>query len=114
MSVYATVLINVHDPSTYDLYTAGWLDVWKQHSNDAEVIAVDDDPIVSEGKWPSFRTVIMRFPSEAAFHAWYQSPEYQDLVEHRRAASTASFVLIREFMLPATFISESPKKSERA
>lgn len=106
MSVYATVLINIHTSSTYDLYTAGWLDIWKKHSNGGEVIAVDDNPIVVEGKWPSFRTVIMRFPSESAFHAWYQSPEYQDLVKHRHAASTGSFALIREFTMPATFTPE--------
>lgn len=106
MSVYATVLINIHDPSTYDLYTAGWLDIWAKYGTGAEVVAVDDDPIVIEGKWPSFRTVIMRFPSEAAFHAWYQSPEYQHLVKHRHTASTGSFALIREFTMPATFASD--------
>jgi uncharacterized protein (DUF1330 family) len=107
MAVYATVLINIHDSSTYALYTAGWLDVWKTHGVGCEVLAVDDDPIVIEGKWPSYRTVIMRFPSEAAFNAWYQSPEYQDLVRHRHAASTASFALIREFTVPATSTPEA-------
>lgn len=101
MSVYATVLINIHDPSTYDLYTAGWLDVWAKHSNGGEVLAADDDAISIEGQWPSRRTVIMRFPSEDAFYGWYRSPEYQDLLKHRLASSTGSFALIKEFPVPA-------------
>lgn len=114
MAVYATILINISDPSTYELYTAGWLDVWQKHSHGGEVLAVDDDPILIEGEWPSRRTVIMRFPSEAAFHAWYRSAEYQQLVKHRRAASSASLALIREFTMPVGNTAKDDETAKRS
>ena len=99
MAVYATALIDIDNPSRYDLYTQGFVDIWKHYKG--EILAFDDDPIQIEGKWPSARTVIMRFPSEADFNAWYGSPEYKELVKHRHAASKGSISLIREFKMPA-------------
>jgi uncharacterized protein (DUF1330 family) len=37
----------------------------------------------------------LSFADEAAFDAWYQSSEYQALMQHRVAASTATILLAR-------------------
>jgi uncharacterized protein (DUF1330 family) len=43
-------------------------------------IAFDDEPEMIEGKIEYPRTVIVEFPSMTAFRAWYDSPEYQEIL----------------------------------
>jgi uncharacterized protein (DUF1330 family) len=38
--------------------------------------------------------VIFRFPSEQAARAWFDDPEYQELSEHRRAATRLGFLTL--------------------
>lgn len=92
MSVYFIALIDIHDPARYETYLAGFDEVFERFRG--EVVAVEDEPRVLEGDWPAGRTVLIRFPSEQDLRAWYESPEYQRLAEHRRAASTASVAIV--------------------
>jgi len=41
---------------------------------------------VLDGAWHPTRAVIIEFADMAALDAWYQSPEYQPLIELRRGA----------------------------
>jgi uncharacterized protein (DUF1330 family) len=41
---------------------------------------------VLDGDWHPTRAVIVEFPNMAALTAWYESPEYQPLIELRRGA----------------------------
>jgi len=59
------------------------------------VQSVDEAAQVLEGDWNYMRTVLLEFPSEEQATAWYHSPEYQSLAEHRVAASDANIVLIK-------------------
>ena len=43
---------------------------------------------VLDGSWHPTRAVIIEFPDMAALMAWYESPEYQPLIEVRRSAGT--------------------------
>jgi uncharacterized protein (DUF1330 family) len=43
---------------------------------------------VLDGSWHPTRAVIIEFPDMAALMAWYESPEYQPLIELRRGAGT--------------------------
>src|SRR5450755_4637854 len=52
-----------------------------------KLLAGDDAPTVKKGDWPDTRTVLVEFPGADAFDAWFNSPEYQALAEHRHAAS---------------------------
>ena len=58
------------------------------------VMAVDEAPVILEGKWPYSRTVLIRFPNEEEAKRWYESGEYQELVKHRHQASDANIVLV--------------------
>jgi hypothetical protein len=58
---------------------------------------VDETPTVKEGDWPYTRTALIEFPTAEAFDAWFNSPEYQALAEHRHAASTGSIAVIKSF-----------------
>jgi uncharacterized protein (DUF1330 family) len=49
---------------------------------------------VLEGTWNPKRLVILEFPDLATIHAWYQSPEYQELVELRKRTASSDFVVV--------------------
>ena len=92
MSSYFIALINIHDPARYEQYLAGFDEVFEKFQG--EVIAVEDNPRVLEGKWPAGRTVLIRFPNDQAVRTWYESPEYQQLARHRQEASVASVAIV--------------------
>jgi uncharacterized protein (DUF1330 family) len=85
MPTYVVAQIRIDDRERYGQYEAGFLEIFGKHGG--ELLAVDDDPRVVEGQWPFTRMVVLRFPDEDAAEAWYRSPEYQKLAEHRFASS---------------------------
>jgi uncharacterized protein (DUF1330 family) len=58
------------------------------------VLAVDDNPAVLEGAWPSARTVLIEFPNERELRRWYESREYQRLALIRRTAAAANIAIV--------------------
>ena len=59
-----------------------------------ELLSVDETPTVLEGSWPETRTVIARFKDKETALKWYESGEYQKLVQFRLQASTADIIII--------------------
>jgi uncharacterized protein (DUF1330 family) len=49
---------------------------------------------VLEGEWMPKRVVILEFPDVATIKAWYDSPEYQPLLELRKRTATSDFVIV--------------------
>lgn len=92
MTVYAIALINIHDHETYGTYEAGFMDIFTQHQG--TMLAVDEAPTELEGEWPYTRTVLIEFPDRAALDAWYGGDAYQNLMQHRTAASVASIAIL--------------------
>lgn len=92
MACYVIAQINIHDPEGYRKYVDANEGVLAKF--DGEVVAVDDNVAVLEGKWPFRRTVIIRFASEAEARRWYDSPDYQAIVKSRRRASHANMILV--------------------
>jgi uncharacterized protein (DUF1330 family) len=39
--------------------------------------------------------VLGAFPDAAAYYAWWNSPEYRDIVRHRHAGSEATILLVK-------------------
>ncbi|WP_285114344.1 DUF1330 domain-containing protein [Leifsonia sp. fls2-241-R2A-40a] len=92
MSAYLVVEFTVKDPEVYrDEYSASAGKTAKKAG--AEPVAggpweiLDGEPTLSSG-------AIMRFPDREAALTWYNSPEYQELIEVRGAAMDARFRLI--------------------
>ncbi len=56
-------------------------------------LAVDDHPVVLEGKWESERAVLIRFETKEDFEQWYQSEEYQLILKHRLKAAECNTIL---------------------
>ncbi len=89
---YIVAQINIHDRDEYAKYGAGFGEIFQKHNG--EGVAFSEAPEVLEGSWDYGRTVVIRFPSKAAAKAWYESPEYQKILQHRLAAATSNLVLI--------------------
>jgi uncharacterized protein (DUF1330 family) len=93
LKCYFIARIDVHDASGYARYLEGTDPVLARYG--AEVLAVDEAPVVLEGQWPGTRTVLISFPDEASARAWYDSPEYQAIAQHRFRAASADAVFVR-------------------
>jgi uncharacterized protein (DUF1330 family) len=93
MSVYFIAQVDIHDRAGYERYS--------QAAGAAppppgmKVLAMDDQPSVIEGKWHGPRTILLEFPSEAAFRAWYDSPAYQAAAKIRWAATDSNVAIVK-------------------
>ena len=92
MSAYVIVEFTVKDPDVYrEKYGPIAGQTAKEHGG--EVLAnsnweiLDGDPMLSSG-------VIVQFPDHETAVRWYNSPEYQQLIDDRSVAMDARFSLL--------------------
>lgn len=93
MPTYFIAQIEIHDWDEYQKYLAGTDGPLSLFG--AEVLVVDDGPILLEGEWPCTRTVVIRFPDAETAQGWYNSPEYRAIVQHRHQAAQANAVFVK-------------------
>ena len=91
MSCYFIANITIRDRKEYKIYEDGFDEIFARYRG--KVVVVDDSPAILEGQWPYTRVVVIRFPDEQEARRWYESPEYQALVQHRWKAARANIVL---------------------
>ncbi len=97
--VYMIANVVVDDAARYREYEKGFFPILKRHGG--EFVTFDDSIATFEGSAPpAGRMVLFRFPSEAAARAWYDDPDYQELSEHRRAATELKFLTLVHGMPP--------------
>ncbi|MFL2987396.1 MAG: DUF1330 domain-containing protein [Candidatus Poriferisodalaceae bacterium] len=58
-------------------------------------LVVDDNVLPIEGEWHGSRLVILEFEDEEAFRDWYESPEYQNALPLRLAATDSRGALVK-------------------
>ena len=90
MAAYVIAHLTVNDWERYRLYGAGFFGPLEQHCG--KVLMAEDHLEVVEGSPTPGRHVILEFEDRDAARAWYYSPGYQEVAQHRFAASTAHFV----------------------
>lgn len=95
MAVYLIAQLSIHDRERYRRYEARFLDVLAKY--DGRLLAVDDAPVALEGKWERDRVVLLEFPDADEAKRWMTSPEYQEIVGDRHAASEAIILQARGF-----------------
>lgn len=81
MSCYFIANIKINDLKVYQNYLAGCDEVFAKFNG--QYLAVDQNPTILEGEWKYERVVMIRFPSEADLRQWYESPEYQEILQYR-------------------------------
>lgn len=93
MKCYFMAQIQINDVNEYKIYLDGVEDVFTKYSG--KYLAVDTSPIVLEGEWMYSRAVLIEFPSEEELRRWYESDEYQNLIQHRLRAARCDTILIK-------------------
>ncbi len=93
MTVYAIGQISIHDRARYDRYAAAFLATLTPFGG--SLLAADEAPVAIEGELACQKVILLRFPDEATFRAWEQSPAYSRIAVDRRAATTGSVMLVQ-------------------
>ena len=93
MSVYVVAQLQFTDRSRYDRYQTRFMEVFIRYTG--KLLATDDAPRLVEGSARPDKIVIMSFPSEEAFRAWSDSPEYREISMDRQAGAEATVLLVR-------------------
>ncbi len=92
MSAYVIVEFTVKDPDVYREKYAGTAGKTAQEHG-AEVLAAGNWEIL-DGETGLSSGVIVKFPDHETALRWYNSPEYQQLIEVRGVAMDARFSLL--------------------
>jgi uncharacterized protein (DUF1330 family) len=91
MSAYLVCLVKVKDPETYKKYTARTPELIRKCGGR---FLVRGGPVeVIEGTPFEDRLVVLEFPSVEVAKTFHASPEYREVMQHRLAASEATFLL---------------------
>ena len=93
MHTYLIAQLNIHDRATYAKYSVAVGDTITRYGG--KLLSAEEDAKVVEGEWNYMRTVLVEFPSEERANAWFQSAEYQGIVQDRLSASQGNLVFIR-------------------
>jgi uncharacterized protein (DUF1330 family) len=91
MAAYFVVNSTVSDPDLLAQYRAAVRATFDGH--DVTVLASTDEAETIEGQPAGPRVVILRFPDDDAFRAWYDSPAYQAIIGMRTGATDGFAVL---------------------
>jgi uncharacterized protein (DUF1330 family) len=105
MSAYVIAEFTVKDPDVYrEKYASNAGKTAKEYGAEALANSIweilDGDPMLSSG-------AIMRFPDRETALRWYNSPEYQQLIEVRGVAMDVRFSLLDGLPTPAEGKTES-------
>jgi len=91
MSTYLIVNATITDQELLDAYRAAVGPTLA--GREAKVLISTNDAQTIEGEPAGPRVVVMEFPDEDAFHAWYDSPAYQEVIG-LRLKSTNGFAVL--------------------
>jgi uncharacterized protein (DUF1330 family) len=93
MSYYFIARIRITDPVEYKVYLDKAGDIFRKYNG--RYLVLDDEPEILEGTWDSTRIVVIEFTSKDEFNAWYNSPQYQEILKHRLNASDCNTILAK-------------------
>ena len=95
MSVYFMASIRIHDPFEYQKYLDRSEEVFARFNG--RYLAVDKNPQVLEGNRDYGRAVLIAFDTRDDFQSWYQSEDYQEIMQFRCAGADCDTSLIHGY-----------------
>jgi len=95
MSVYVIAQGKIENRGMLDEYAAKVIPTIESHQG--RVVAFDEEPKVVEGPIEYPRTVILEFASMTAFQAWYDSPEYREILPLRLNSTRGTLIVTKSF-----------------
>lgn len=95
MSAYLIANVDVLDPEAYEGYRSQTRAIVERHGGRFLVRggAVD----ILEGAPNINRLVILEFPDRTAAHAFYDSPEYQEIIPIRAGSAESQLFIVEGF-----------------
>jgi uncharacterized protein (DUF1330 family) len=97
VTVYAIAQLTIHDRARYQRYVDAFMPILIKHGG--RLLAADEHPEVTEGRWDGDKIVLLAFPDRASFTAWATSPEYREIAKDRLAGAENTAVLVRGLAL---------------
>ena len=91
MSVYFIASLKIKDEAGYQDYCQAMHGDMASFSG--KYLALDSQPEVLEGQWNYTRCVLIEFESEAALRHWYDSPEYQAIIDLRKNSTDGDIII---------------------
>ena len=95
MTVYVVAQLAFKNREAYDRYQGRFMAVFAQ--SQGRLLAADEHPQVTEGRWDRDKLVLMSFPDESAFRAWADSPDYLEIAKDRKAGADGIVLLAKGF-----------------
>lgn len=92
MPAYIIAQLVINDREEYNKYRSGVHDILDKYKG--EIIVSNEEVEIIEGEWPYTKTIVIRFPSVEQAKRWYESPEYQKVVQHRFRGTTTNLILV--------------------
>jgi uncharacterized protein (DUF1330 family) len=92
MAAYIVAHLRVTDSEAFEAYRARVPDVIRRYSGRYLIRGGRVQPL--EGDWPVERLVVLEFDSVAAARAFYDSPEYAELIPLRQAGSEGTLAIV--------------------
>ena len=93
MSYYFVTNIKIKNNEGYQKYLDKADEVFAKFNG--QYLAVDDKPKVIEGRWNYTRAVIIEFKTKSDFEKWYNSKEYQEILNYRLNNSDCDTILVK-------------------
>lgn len=99
MPTYFVVNATITDPELLAEYLAAAPSTFAGHG--LEVLVATNDAQTIEGQPAGPRVVVLRFPDDDAFRAWYDSPAYQAILGMRTSSTDGFAVLADGYAAPS-------------
>ena len=97
MAGYLIANYNITNPEGYQAYITAVGPTILAHQG--EILVAGEGSEAVEGE-PGAVTVVLKFPSKEALRAWYDSPEYQEIIHLRTDNTEGALVFADEFVMP--------------
>lgn len=98
MPAYLIANYTIRNQDGYNAYIASVGATIVQHGG--EILVAGTGGKAVEGS-PGEVTVVLKFTSMDALQAWYDSPEYQDIIDLRKNSTDGHIVFADGFVMPA-------------
>jgi uncharacterized protein (DUF1330 family) len=92
MAAYLVGAIDIEDEEGYGAYRSGVAPLFAEFPG-IEVLSVDDDAFVYEGKRPAGHQFIIKFKSVQQIDEFLNSEVYRKAAVHRHGASTTHYIM---------------------
>jgi len=110
MTYVIVTIKQVKDNETFQKYARLAKPLIERHGG--RYLAIVRDPEIRDGEWPFVRTVVVGFPTSDKARAWYDSPEYREIIALRQRGIDANIVMVSDLAELPVKGYEPPEKTD--